>query len=127
VFFFLESKHKGKIALVDLMDSNNKKGVLAELQELRSGVKLPEVMMAKNWFSVVSFLKVFGMHLRDISLRSTDQFVRLDVDRNKRLSKRELARLNSGWTDVWLDRIFQEYPSEAGELVILYSVHKSSL
>jgi hypothetical protein len=44
-------------------------------------------------------------------------FARLDLDGNKLLSKKELSAFyNGALTSVWIDRIFQEYPTKKGEM-----------
>jgi hypothetical protein len=42
----------------------------------------------------------------------------LDIDRNGRLSKKELLRLNNGTlTEAFVDRIFAIHPTKGGEMV----------
>ena len=50
-----------------------------------------------NWFSVQS------------SLRVSDNYLRLDQDRNGMLKKEELARYRPGLTNIFIDRVFEEY------------------
>eukprot|EP00743_Colponemidia_sp_Colp-15_P007803 GILK01008449.1.p1 GENE.GILK01008449.1~~GILK01008449.1.p1 ORF type:complete len:489 (-),score=106.96 GILK01008449.1:92-1462(-) len=99
-FFFLDPKKTGRIFIRDMLTSP----ILAELYELRQEAWTEEEALA-NWFSVQSALRVYG------------QYLNLDVDHNGMLSKKELARFGSGMlTEVFIDRVFQEYQTYEGEM-----------
>ena len=50
-----------------------------------------------NWFSVQSSLHVY------------DQYLKLDTDKNGMLKKGELARYSPGLTEIFIDRVFEEF------------------
>ena len=57
-----------------------------------------------NWFSVQSSLRVY------------DTYLRLDQDKNGMLKKQELARYSPGLTNIFIDRVFEEYQTYEGEM-----------
>ena len=77
--------------------------ILAELYELRSQAMSLEDAMS-NWFSVQSSLRVY------------DTYLRLDQDKNGMLKKQELARYSPGLTNIFIDRVFEEYQTYEGEM-----------
>lgn len=77
--------------------------ILAELYELRQERWNMEDAM-QNWFSVQSSLRVY------------DQYLKLDTDHNGMLKKDELARYSSGLTNIFIDRVFEEYQTFEGEM-----------
>ena len=77
--------------------------ILAELYELRQERWNIEDAL-QNWFSVQSSLRVYEIYLQ------------LDLDHNGMLKKSELARYSSGLTDIFIDRIFEEYQTFEGEM-----------
>ena len=91
-FFFLDPKRTGKIQIKDMMTSP----ILAELYELRQQRMTPEDQVS-NWFSVNSSLRVY------------DQYLKLDSDKNGMLKKTELARYAPGLTQIFIDRVFEEF------------------
>ena len=98
-FFYLDPKRTGKIMIKDMLTSP----ILAELYELKSQtMSLDEAL--GNWFSVQSSLRVY------------DNYLRLDQDRNGMLKKEELARYSSGLTNIFIDRVFEEYQTYEGEM-----------
>ena len=77
--------------------------ILAQLYELRSpNMSLEDAM--GNWFSVQSSLRVY------------DTYLRLDQDKNGMLKKQELARFSPGLTNIFIDRVFEEYQTYEGEM-----------
>lgn len=91
-FFFLDEKRTGKIMIKDMLTSP----ILAELYELRQE-RLNMEDAVQNWFSVHSALRVY------------EQYLKLDQDHNGMLKKAELARYSPGLTDIFIDRVFEEY------------------
>lgn len=57
-----------------------------------------------NWFSVSSSLRVY------------DQYLRIDLDKNGMLRKEELARYAPGLTQIFIDRVFEEFQTFEGEM-----------
>jgi len=98
-FFFLDPKKTGKILIKDMLTSP----ILAEMYELRQERWLPEDAM-QNWFSVQSSLRVYEMYLQ------------LDQDHNGMLKKSELSKYSPGLTEIFIDRIFEEYQTFDGEM-----------
>ena len=98
-FFFLDPKRTGKILIKDILTSP----ILAEFYELRQENWSTEEA-SQNWFSVQSSLKVY------------DQYLRLDLDRNGMLRKMELIRYPGGLTNIFVDRLFEEYQTFEGEM-----------
>ena len=98
-FFFLDPKRTGKILIKDILTSP----ILAEFYELRQESWSPEEA-AQNWFSMQSSLKVY------------DQYLKLDLDRNGMLRKMELLRYPGGLTNIFVDRVFEEYQTFEGEM-----------
>ena len=98
-FFYLDPKRTGKIMIKDMLTSP----ILAELYELRAGGMSLEDAMG-NWFSVQSSLRVY------------DTYLRLDQDKNGMLKKQELARYSPGLTNIFIDRVFEEYQTYEGEM-----------
>lgn len=98
-FFFLDPKRTGKIQIKDMMTSP----ILAELYELRQQRMTPEDQVS-NWFSVNSSLRVY------------DQYLKLDSDKNGMLKKTELARYAPGLTQIFIDRVFEEFQTFEGEM-----------
>ncbi|KAI9363386.1 hypothetical protein DFJ73DRAFT_510557 [Zopfochytrium polystomum] len=98
--FFLDPLRRGRISIQSILLSP----ILTELFELREP-ELPKDFEQSNWFSSYSTLRIYG------------QFLNLDVDHNGMLSRKELAKFNnSTLTDVYLDRLFQEYQTYNSEL-----------
>jgi serine/threonine-protein phosphatase 2A regulatory subunit B'' len=98
-FFYLDPKRTGKIMIKDMLTSP----ILAELYELKSqNMSLEDAL--GNWFSVQSSLRVY------------DNYLRLDQDRNGMLKKEELARYSPGLTNIFIDRVFEEYQTYEGEM-----------
>ena len=77
--------------------------ILAELYELRQQRMSPEDQVS-NWFSVNSSLRVY------------DQYLKLDTDKNGMLKKTELARYAPGLTQIFIDRVFEEFQTFEGEM-----------
>ena len=77
--------------------------ILAELYELRQQNMSPEDQVS-NWFSVNSSLRVY------------DQYLKLDTDRNGMLKKSELARDAPGLTQIFIDRVFEEFQTFENEM-----------
>jgi serine/threonine-protein phosphatase 2A regulatory subunit B'' len=98
-FFFLDPKKTGKIWIKDMLTSP----ILAELYELRQE-RWPVEEAMQNWFSVQSTLKVY------------ESYLKLDKDQNGMLKKAELAKYSGGLTDVFVDRLFEEYQTFEGEM-----------
>lgn len=97
-FFFLDPKKTGKIFIKDMLTSP----ILAELYDLRQEKPLDELL--ENWFSCQNAQRVYEAYLR------------LDIDQNGLLKKSELARYQWGLTDLFIDRIFEEYQTFEGEM-----------
>ena len=97
-FFFLDPKKTGKIYIKDMLCSP----ILAELYDLRQDKTLEELM--QNWFSNQNAQRVYEAYLR------------LDSDQNGLLTKRELSGFQWGLTDLFIDRIFEEYQTFEGEM-----------
>ncbi|KAJ3414867.1 Serine/threonine-protein phosphatase 2A regulatory subunit B'' subunit gamma [Chytridiales sp. JEL 0842] len=98
--FFLDPMRRGRVSIQGILLSP----ILTELFELREP-DLPKDYEKTNWFSSYSTLRVYG------------QFLNLDVDHNGMLSRDELSKFNNGTlTDIFLDRIFQEYQTYENEL-----------
>jgi len=98
-FFFLDPKKTGKILIKDLLTSP----ILAELFELRQE-RLPIEEANSNWFSLQSSLRVY------------ERYLEIDLDHNGMLSRQELGRFSWGLTDIYIDRIFEEYQTFEGEM-----------
>ncbi|CAD8145381.1 unnamed protein product [Paramecium pentaurelia] len=98
-FFFLDSKRTGRIYIKDMLTSP----ILAELYELRQE-KLTLEELGQNWFSKQSALKVY------------ERYLKLDNDHNGLLSKQELSKYSWGLTDIFIDRVFEEYQTFEGEM-----------
>ncbi len=98
-FFFLDPKRTGKIYIKDMLTSH----ILAELFELRQERWSLEDAM-QNWFSVQSSLRIYETYLS------------LDLDHNGLLKKEELAKYSPGLTDIFINRIFEEYQTFDGEM-----------
>ncbi|KAJ3081936.1 Serine/threonine-protein phosphatase 2A regulatory subunit B'' subunit gamma, partial [Quaeritorhiza haematococci] len=99
-FFFLDPQRRGKISIQNMLLSP----ILTELFELRDR-EISKESERGNWFSTYSALRVYG------------QYLNLDTNHNGMLSRRELARYNSGTlTAVFVDRVFQEYQTYNGEM-----------
>ncbi|KAJ3193242.1 hypothetical protein HK101_005178 [Irineochytrium annulatum] len=99
-FYFLDPMRRGRVSIQNILLSP----ILTELFELREP-ELPKDYERSNWFSSYSTLRVYG------------QFLNLDVDHNGMLSRKELTKYNGGTlTDVFLDRLFQEYQTYKGEM-----------
>jgi serine/threonine-protein phosphatase 2A regulatory subunit B'' len=98
-FFFLDPKKTGKIYIKDMLTSP----ILAELFELRQEKMSIEDAM-QNWFSVQSSLRVYETYLQ------------LDNDHNGMLKKAELIKYSSGLTEIFIDRIFEEFQTFEGEM-----------
>lgn len=76
--------------------------ILAELYDLRQDKTLEELM--QNWFSNQNAQRVYEAYLR------------LDTDQNGLLTKKELSGFQWGLTDLFIDRIFEEYQTFEGEM-----------
>eukprot|EP01017_Pseudomicrothorax_dubius_P033347 TRINITY_DN4465_c0_g1_i7.p1 TRINITY_DN4465_c0_g1~~TRINITY_DN4465_c0_g1_i7.p1 ORF type:complete len:454 (+),score=131.29 TRINITY_DN4465_c0_g1_i7:71-1363(+) len=98
-FFFLDPKRTGKIYIKDMITSP----ILAELYELRQERVSPEELKA-NWFSSQSAMRVY------------EKYLKLDIDHNGLLRKAELSRYSWGLTEVFIDRIYEEYQTFEGEM-----------
>ena len=99
-FFFLDTKCTGKIQIIDIFASP----ILAELYDhLRQQDMSIEDSM-NNWFSLQSYQRVY------------DQFLELDQDKNGMLKKTELAKYAPGLTDIFIDRVFEEFKTFEGEM-----------
>jgi serine/threonine-protein phosphatase 2A regulatory subunit B'' len=90
-FFFLDPKRTGKIFINDIVTSN----ILAEFLELEKVTSKKE--MEYNWFSLYNFSRIYR------------KYVLLDKDKNGLLSKKELIKYSPGLTQIFIDRIFEEY------------------
>jgi serine/threonine-protein phosphatase 2A regulatory subunit B'' len=89
-FFFLDPKRTGKIPI----DVIVKSPIMAEMQELKSGLESD-----RNWFSYAFFTKIYS------------QFVKLDLDMDMQLDRRDLAGYNNySFTETFVNRIFEETP-----------------
>lgn len=97
-FFFLDPKKTGKIYIKDMLTSP----ILAELYDLRQEKTLEE--LAQNWFSAQNAERVYKAYLL------------LDRDENGLLKKSELVKHQWGLTDIFIDRIFEEYQTFDGEM-----------
>lgn len=97
-FFFLDPKKTGKIYIKDMLTSP----ILAELYDLRQE-KSPEEL-SQNWFSSQNAERVYKAYLK------------LDLDENGLLKKQEMVRYQWGLTDIFIDRIFEEYQTFEGEM-----------
>ena len=75
---------------------------LAELYDLRQEKSIEELM--QNWFSSQNAQRVYEAYLR------------LDIDQNGLLTKKELSKFQWGLTDLFIDRIFEEYQTFEGEM-----------
>lgn len=98
-FFFLDPKRTGKIYIKDILTSP----ILAELYEMRQERINPEEL-AQNWFSIHSAMRVY------------EKYLKLDIDHNGLLRKSELAKYSWGLTNIFVDRIFEEYQTFEGEM-----------
>eukprot|EP01116_Phalansterium_solitarium_P021930 TRINITY_DN7041_c0_g1_i1.p1 TRINITY_DN7041_c0_g1~~TRINITY_DN7041_c0_g1_i1.p1 ORF type:complete len:452 (+),score=181.34 TRINITY_DN7041_c0_g1_i1:103-1458(+) len=99
-FFFLDPNRRGKISIQETATSH----VMDQMMEL-----LPNSSAGgdvnRNWFSMSYFQDIYN------------QFIQLDLDGNKKLSKRELMNFQKRtMTDTFVTRIFEEYPTEKGDL-----------
>ena len=90
-FFFLDPKRTGKIFINDIVTSN----ILAEFLDLEKVTSKKE--MEYNWFSLFNFSRIYR------------KYVLLDKDKNGLLSKKELIKYSPGLTQIFIDRIFEEY------------------
>ena len=97
-FFFLDPKKTGKIYIKDMLTSP----ILAELYDLRQEKSIEELI--QNWFSSQNAQRVYEAYLR------------LDLDINGLLTKQELKKYQWGLTDLFIDRIFEEYQTFEGEM-----------
>ena len=97
-FFFLDPKKTGKIYIKDMLTSP----ILAELYDLRQEKSIEELQM--NWFSSQNAERVYKAYLR------------LDLDENGLLKKSELVKYQWGLTDIFIERIFEEYQTFDGEM-----------
>jgi Ca2+-binding EF-hand superfamily protein len=104
-FFFLDPMKKGKISIKDAIASP----ILHEFNLLRQPAS---DATPGGWFTSRAALKVYGTYLN------------LDYDHNGMLSAKEFVRYNVGsLTDVFVERLFQEYKmyeSESGEMEMDY-------
>jgi serine/threonine-protein phosphatase 2A regulatory subunit B'' len=98
-FFFLDPKRTGKIYIKNILTSP----ILAELYEMRQERVNPEDL-AQNWFSVHSAMRVY------------EKYLKLDTDRNGLLRKSELIKYGWGLSEIFIDRIFEEYLTFEGEM-----------
>lgn len=110
--FFLDTNRRGRIAQQDILQSP----LLDEINQLKTTTP---VVASKNWFSLQFFQRLYSRYCVMTWIhKETDQYCMLDLDRNGRLSQKELSKLNNGsLTDTFIERIFQEYPTKSGELV----------
>ena len=97
-FFFLDPKKTGKIYIKDMLTSP----ILAELYDLRQEKTIDELV--QNWFSTQNAQRVYEAYLK------------LDLDHNGLLLKSELARYQWGLTQLFIDRVFEEYQTFEGEM-----------
>lgn len=97
-FFFLDPKKTGKIYIKDMLTSP----ILAELYDLRQEKTIEE--LTQNWFSAQNAERVYKAYLK------------LDLDENGLLKKSELVKYQWGLTDIFIDRIFEEYQTFDGEM-----------
>ncbi|KAI8848983.1 putative rhabdomyosarcoma antigen Mu-RMS-40.6c [Chytridium lagenaria] len=96
-FFFLDPLRRGRISIHSILLSP----ILTELFELREP-DLPKDYERSNWFSSYSTLRANFSTL---------------IDHNGMLSRKEVSKYNNGTlTDVFLDRLFQEYQTYRGEM-----------
>jgi len=77
--------------------------ILAELYELRQQKMSPEDQVS-NWFSFNSSLRVYDLYLR------------LDTDKDGMLKKSELAKYSPGLTQIFIDRVYEEFQTFGGEM-----------
>lgn len=94
----MDPKKTGKIYIKDMLTSP----ILAELYDLRQEKTMEELI--QNWFSSQNAQRVYEAYLR------------LDLDQNGLLTKRELSKFQWGLTDLFIDRIFEEYQTFEGEM-----------
>jgi Ca2+-binding EF-hand superfamily protein len=108
-FFFLDPQKTGRIKINDVLSS----GFLDSILELRE----EEVTnIASNWFSSVNAQRLY------------DIYVSLDTDQNGMLSKEEVKKFGQissaresteqqqTFTDVFIDRLFEESVTYSGEI-----------
>lgn len=100
-FFFLDPKRTGKIYIKDIVTSP----ILTEFNEMKernSEVNLNDGL--GNWFSLSNFWRIYK------------EYIRLDKDKNGMLSKEELIKFGPGLTQIFIDRIFEEYQKYEGAI-----------
>jgi len=110
--FFLDPMRKGKVSIRDIVASP----ILHQFNQLRQKQDSTQAQKAarkRDWFSSRSALEVYATYLQ------------LDVDHNGMLSKSEFLKYgNGGLTEVFVDRVFQEYlmykSKESGQLEMDY-------
>ena len=93
--FFLDQKNKGKINIDDIVTSS----ILSEFLEMTGPTyqTLTKAELASNWFSKETFERV------------CKKYILLNTKRNHLLSKQELVKYSPGLTNIFIDRIFEEY------------------
>lgn len=91
-FFFLDLKRTGKIQINDLVSST----ILSDFLEMKEK-SIQSDSSNSNWFSKSNFLRIYR------------KYIDLDKDKNGMLSKDELIKFDPGLTQIFIDRIFEEY------------------
>jgi hypothetical protein len=93
--FCLDQKNKGKINIDDIVTSNILNDFLEMTEPTYQTLTKAEINM--NWFSKETFEKV------------CKKYIMLKTKRNNLLSKQELVKYSPGLTNIFIDRIFEEY------------------
>ena len=108
---------KGKISIAQLLISP----ILSELFELQHADVSPN-LLASNWFSLYSSLKVYGTIVRDLFngrlYPFVGQYVELDASQNGMLSRDEMEHFAKGrYSRLFIHRVFAECQTFGGEMV----------
>lgn len=98
-FFFLDPKKTGRIWIKEILTSQ----ILGELYELRQERWTTDEAL-NNWFSIQNTFRVY------------EQYLKMDTDQNGMLSKADFARYSRGLTEIFINRLFEEYQTFEGEM-----------
>ena len=91
-FFFFDPKRTGKISINEVVTSD----VINEFLEMGDDRLTPQELAA-NWFSEDNFRRIYRKYLE------------LDHSNTGLLTKADLKRYSPGLTDIFVERIFEEY------------------
>jgi serine/threonine-protein phosphatase 2A regulatory subunit B'' len=71
----------------------------------------------KNWHRIgTSTTLIILRFSKQSALKVYERYLKLDLDHNGLLSKNELSKYSWGLTDIFIDRVFEEYQTFEGEM-----------